>query len=304
MATRATYLFKGPTPHSPDVCFYVHYDGYPEGAADYFRDALKVTNERGGWAGRFVRGVAYAEFTEGHEVHGDTEYRYTVLPNGHLVAEHRRLDGSWGLLGTWTHPAEFINQYSRPDQAKVVKLTPRWGHPFWLEEPDALEYVQMTVLKALMTVRQQGFGVGSTGALEEAAVLAESVGKTDLSDTLRDLVKTGQQYHDALVGLSVEELEEDAKAKGLEIPLRNLFGSHKANVIQVLTRHWAETATPVKTYRVKSARGFAAHYDIPEGIDALAWLNWDSRARGSALYKAEDIVIEGQEPAEDKRITA
>lgn len=303
MSTRATYLFKAGE-SGADVCFYVHYDGYPDGAADYFRAAVKVPNERGGWAGRFVRGVDYAEFTSGHEAHGDTEFRYTVLPEGSLVAEQRRLDGSWERFGTWSHLAEFVNHYSRPDQPKLVKLTPRWGHPFWLEEADALEYVQMTSLKALLALRTQGLTGNTEGALGYAAVLAESAGKTDLGASLRDLLDTGRQYREVLMTLPVEELEAALLDKGLEVPPAPLFGSKQAEYAYALVRHWALTTVPVKTYRVKSKRGFVTHYDIPEGVDALTWLNWDYRARGSALYKAEDIVIEGQEPAEDKRITA
>lgn len=41
MSTRATYEFKpSPNGYGPPVAFYIHYDGYPEGAAAYFYEAL------------------------------------------------------------------------------------------------------------------------------------------------------------------------------------------------------------------------------------------------------------------------
>ena len=87
MATRATYelheLDKEP------VCLYLHWDGYPEGAAMYFRRWLE--EEKHTVLG-FLKANPKAEITDGHESHGDTEYRYTVhlkgsMDNGCVVPE-------------------------------------------------------------------------------------------------------------------------------------------------------------------------------------------------------------------------
>jgi hypothetical protein len=90
MATRATYLFEADLANCrPAVCFYVHHDGYLEGAAEKFLFTLLHANERGGLAERFVRGNDNAEFTGSHQAHGDTEFRYTVNPDYTLLAEAR-----------------------------------------------------------------------------------------------------------------------------------------------------------------------------------------------------------------------
>ena len=71
MSTRATYKING-------IYFYIHYDGYPDGAAVYFHNALLYQHKRGGLAAQFIRANDLAEFTESHEVHGDTEFRYDL----------------------------------------------------------------------------------------------------------------------------------------------------------------------------------------------------------------------------------
>lgn len=79
MSTRATYNFKD---ESRDVTFYIHCDGYPEGAADYFSAMLEyqgsMETHNHGLAEVFFRANATAEFTSGHDAHDDTEYRYDV----------------------------------------------------------------------------------------------------------------------------------------------------------------------------------------------------------------------------------
>jgi hypothetical protein len=94
MSTRATYRIQEGDSHSDETqCFYVHHDGYPEGAADKFRD-MKVNLETliGGKLGGDSRCrpgkpiIAFgmidgAQFTKDHEVHGDTEYCYNIYFN-------------------------------------------------------------------------------------------------------------------------------------------------------------------------------------------------------------------------------
>lgn len=81
MSTRATYKIDGTT-------FYIHHDGYPEGAAEYFKNALEWPDRaperapNATFADDFIRANLCAELTPGHDAHGDTEYRYTVTTAG------------------------------------------------------------------------------------------------------------------------------------------------------------------------------------------------------------------------------
>jgi len=83
MATRATYQFISEWSGTHTV--YIHHDGYPEGAAEYF------TKENGAPIVKvesFLRSNEKAELTKSHEIHGDTEYRYTV-EGTRLIAQNR-----------------------------------------------------------------------------------------------------------------------------------------------------------------------------------------------------------------------
>jgi len=85
MSTRATYQFRNNGWSGVDTTVYIHHDGYPEGAAMYFKAACD--SGRSGVEG-FIAGNANAHITESHEIHGDTEYRYTVN-KGQLTAYER-----------------------------------------------------------------------------------------------------------------------------------------------------------------------------------------------------------------------
>lgn len=77
MSTRATYEING-------KCFYIHHDGYLEGAADYFYNALLFIKDKyrsSDFEADFFRANKNAEFTTSHEDHGDTEFQYTVTGN-------------------------------------------------------------------------------------------------------------------------------------------------------------------------------------------------------------------------------
>lgn len=119
MSTRATYKIDG-------VTFYIHHDGYPEGAASYFDAMLKASLEledcgyersryAGGYAEQFLRANDRAEFTHSHEMHGDTEYRYNLDGRGNLTA-YKRTSG-WGCDEPefecfYVGPVhEFVNQH-------------------------------------------------------------------------------------------------------------------------------------------------------------------------------------------------
>lgn len=77
MSTRATYQFTGQFGFK--VTFYIHSDGYPAWAHRYFHNAItNAAKAKGGLAEAFFRNNPEAEFTAGHDAHGDTEFRYTV----------------------------------------------------------------------------------------------------------------------------------------------------------------------------------------------------------------------------------
>jgi hypothetical protein len=93
MATRATYQIN----HS---CFYIHWDGYPEGAATYFWKMYKtMQTSAGGYAEAFLRANEGAEFTAGHERHGDTEWRYTL--EGTRLSVYKRIWSDSDAPDTW-----------------------------------------------------------------------------------------------------------------------------------------------------------------------------------------------------------
>jgi len=110
MSTRATYQFlPDRSEFKPNVTFYIHHDGYPEGAADYFR----ATIARGSiGVDNFFRANARAEFTRDHEAHGDTEYRYTINPGKGTIEVRTRPDfneGEWPI-SFYGKLIDFINQ--------------------------------------------------------------------------------------------------------------------------------------------------------------------------------------------------
>ncbi len=104
MATRATYTFAAGKrgaqydwSRRPSIHTYIHYDGYPIGAAVYFKAMLNAIEEkdrcrnanRGGAAENFIRANRLAELTSDWKLHGDTDFHYQVeqLEDGlHLEA--------------------------------------------------------------------------------------------------------------------------------------------------------------------------------------------------------------------------
>lgn len=132
MSTRATYRFEFADRYAPPVTYYIHHDGYPSGAAVYF--ALAVYAEGTSLAARFLRANDRAEFTDGHDAHGDTEYQYTVtLPpcdasgSGRepmLVAKGRPDGGGWRVVYSGT-----VREFIESNRARVLPHLP----------PDAIE---------------------------------------------------------------------------------------------------------------------------------------------------------------------
>lgn len=119
MTTRATYLLPAEGVNQP-ICFYIHSDGYPEGAAYYFYKMHNCKNLRGGLACRFLRANATAEITGKHENHSDTEFQYTIYHHDILTVRQRGIfDDNWHLIyeGLWHL---FLNQHLEASQHLYV----------------------------------------------------------------------------------------------------------------------------------------------------------------------------------------
>lgn len=93
MSTCATYEIYDDY-NDLDVCFYVHYDNYPEGAALYFQRMLDYRGMKEkehlklSYAEAFFRANSEAHFTKGHSWHEDTEYQYNIIKtedNGYIL---------------------------------------------------------------------------------------------------------------------------------------------------------------------------------------------------------------------------
>ena len=117
MATRATYSFE-------DKCYdrlstvYIHYDGYPDGAARYFLNMhLSAYSDLDDYAPNkgceffIVGNIRYAEITKCHEYHSDTEYRYYLDSNCNLTAYERNWETDKFIEFFHGHYCMFINEY-------------------------------------------------------------------------------------------------------------------------------------------------------------------------------------------------
>jgi hypothetical protein len=131
MSTRATYEFSNSDKFIPTITYYIHHDGYPEGAAWYFANMLECSQAKneeysfrskysGGLCESFLHGNNNAEFTESHKAHGDTEYRYNVDNKGNLIALKKIYkDESVGAYATsWTQffvgtVEKFVEDYKK-----------------------------------------------------------------------------------------------------------------------------------------------------------------------------------------------
>ena len=72
MSTRANYIFT--KDNKEIITFYIHYDGYPEGAAAYFQKALLLGDGRIDSPDIFLRANEDCSITT--MLHGDIEYLY------------------------------------------------------------------------------------------------------------------------------------------------------------------------------------------------------------------------------------
>lgn len=120
MSTRATYtiidtLYSG---KERETHFYIHYDGYSEGAANYFYKLFACENGRGGLAEKFLRGNELAEFTENPANHGDREFHY-VLKGDQLTQYSCDWDSEDLKQEFCGKVYDFVNKYHHFDEGET-----------------------------------------------------------------------------------------------------------------------------------------------------------------------------------------
>jgi len=147
MATRATYCFKPSENNSRrrKHFVYIHYDGYPTGAAVYFYNALHHDG-KGNFATVFIKANHHAELTDSHEQHGDTEYQYDIMgegPQAQIMA--RRLFDSKVVFCGLLH--EFINCNSSdiPDFKPFKELQRPFYPPQFVTEDTAKKLLSVPI---------------------------------------------------------------------------------------------------------------------------------------------------------------
>lgn len=122
MSSRATYLLPS-ADNNQQLCFYIHQDGYPAGAAHYFYNMHASKNANGGLAERFFRANAEAQLIHCQEAGTDTEFRYTINHVGILRCFAKdRVNNQWCIFyeDAWHH---FVNQHLEvPKHLHVFKL--------------------------------------------------------------------------------------------------------------------------------------------------------------------------------------
>ncbi len=84
MSTRANYIFK--SGRKTLATFYIHYDGYPEGAASYFQNALILGNGKIYSPDIFLRANKNCEISD---IHGDIEYLYEFNIKTQMISCYR-----------------------------------------------------------------------------------------------------------------------------------------------------------------------------------------------------------------------
>jgi hypothetical protein len=119
MSTRATYQIKS---GFSTATFYIHHDGYFEGAALYFRNTLDFMRV----AERpllpcFLWANERAELTSGHAAHGDTEYHYDLEKRHSVWWVYAYKRQSWDSADfelEWGGPLNlFVDQFNPQEAA-------------------------------------------------------------------------------------------------------------------------------------------------------------------------------------------
>lgn len=189
MSTRATYQFTG-REYQPTITVYIHHDGYPQGAADYFKDAVLLAKGHGGLAERFVRANDGAEFTRNHDAHGDTEFRYTVALDTHeLHAEKRYHDPvRWGTVFRGTL-LDFIKEH------QGLQLIRYRGEYLDEVQATAMTLAKLAELKRQLENKLTGNASSTADAVWELNQLMEKAwGENEFTLTTRDTIEQADRY--------------------------------------------------------------------------------------------------------------
>ena len=123
MSTRATYTFSNTALAGEDVTVYIHHDGYPMGASEYFRKAMNEKIDSGRpLLEAFIAANDRAMITRCHEAHGDTDYRYTT-DGKQITIYYRKIEftdegynETWNLI-TKTNLEDFIFEHACKQEA-------------------------------------------------------------------------------------------------------------------------------------------------------------------------------------------
>lgn len=237
MSTRATYLFQA-TDLTPSVCFYIHYDGYPEGAAHYFRNMIACKNDRGGMPARFMRGNDLAEFTGGHDRHGDTEYQYTI--DGEFL-QVNAVQSSGKAVGIFAGSLyDFVNSHRGEGEEKIIQVRVQYAQR-WMLESDAIAAVEAMRKSGLEYACKWGECGNTSSSLDDfqkaADGLAETLGaEHPETERLLDQVHTLKDIRAAVAHQTKEWVSDRTNNElnhiALEAGWEGGFGS---NALQFLT---------------------------------------------------------------------
>lgn len=128
MSTRATYKFES---REGVHTIYCHHDGYPAGAAAKFYSTL-ISPSKGNLATQFIRANDGAELTASHEIHGDTDFTYTITgqgPDATVCVSKRDYDAPSGAK-EWVGVcicslASFVDRLRRRQRSKQAATSQR-----------------------------------------------------------------------------------------------------------------------------------------------------------------------------------
>jgi hypothetical protein len=238
MSTRATYEIGGET-------FYIHYDGYPAGAAGYFANMIEamtvpaksggieaIESRRGGARFAFIRGNMLAEPTESHDAHGDTEYRWRlehVEGRGFVIQAQTRTGFDGYKWSAWSAPrplAEFINAHYPGLIVEIEAPDRYWKHTLTATLEHALGIAEAHRRRAA------GYADGNPNkapALEHAAAWERAIvellparvrwlekEKAECADELAKHSTWGREYHERRFEEIRRELEFLSRPIGAE----------------------------------------------------------------------------------------
>lgn len=300
MSTRATYQIG-------KICFYIHHDGYLEGAAYYFHNMFACKNPRSGLAGRFFRGNENAEFTDSHRAHGDTEYRYTLDEKTmNLKVEAINYDHNKWNVAFDGSVVDFVNKYMNDSSDPIVPVATKYGHTRWMPLKQALKHVDHLRLSAINSAVMRGWSANLDSEFDDFIAGAESVVKGAFdaggdairlvelvggqAHTMKDMLAEAKMYRDDYYKTGIEALTALAEERGI-VTEPVLFGDPRCNLWSALTK-WDYANDIFKFYESREVMagpdGYKRKHVIPADVDALEWLNFDRDGYG-CHYTADQI---------------